>query len=336
MAPMRQGVDTMERWGMFEVVFTETVAAENPYADVVLFADFFQGNFLTKDSDHVTVRGFYDGSNRYVVRFQPPAEGSWHYQTRVFKGGQTVPQLHGRTGSVTVTAPAPGQHGPVRANKRSFVHADGTEHFSVGTTAYAWVHQWESLRLKTISTLEDAPFNKVRFAIHPKFYVYNWGEPANDLYPYELMTETGEVASGAPTGRLLARNTTGLEPAEDWVPRPFESQFDFTRFDSRFWRRFDSAVEDLRRLGIQAEVILFHPYDRGHWGFDCPGGRDEATYDPSYDRLYIQYAVARLAAYSNVWWSLANEWGLNVCRQATTSRLDRPMCDGRAVAPLAA
>ena len=47
-------------------------------------------------------------------------------------------------------------------------------------------------------------------------------------------------------------------------------------------------------------MILFHPYDEGHWGFD----RMPAEVD---DR-YLHYVVARLAAYRNVWWSLANEW----------------------------
>ena len=57
---------------------------------------------------------------------------------------------------------------------------------------------------------------------------------------------------------------------------------------------------ELRALGIQADIILFHPYDR--WGFADMG--EEA------DRLYLRYIVARLAAYSNVWWSLANEYNL--------------------------
>jgi hypothetical protein len=58
---------------------------------------------------------------------------------------------------------------------------------------------------------------------------------------------------------------------------------------------------DLQKLGIEADIILFHPYDR--WGFKGMG----ATHD---DR-YLRYCIARLSAYRNVWWSLANEW--NFC-----------------------
>jgi hypothetical protein len=47
-------------------------------------------------------------------------------------------------------------------------------------------------------------------------------------------------------------------------------------------------------------VILFHPYDA--WGFKAMG--QEA------DDRYLRYAVARLSAYRNVWWSIANEYDL--------------------------
>jgi hypothetical protein len=56
----------------------------------------------------------------------------------------------------------------------------------------------------------------------------------------------------------------------------------------------------LQKLGIEADIILFHPYDEDHWGFDrMPASADDA---------YLRYVVSRLAAFRNVWWSLANEW----------------------------
>jgi hypothetical protein len=67
-----------------------------------------------------------------------------------------------------------------------------------------------------------------------------------------------------------------------------------------FFQHLERHVRDLRALGIEADVVLFHPYDR--WGF--------ATMDAASDARYLRYTVARLAAYRNVWWSLANEWDL--------------------------
>ena len=49
-------------------------------------------------------------------------------------------------------------------------------------------------------------------------------------------------------------------------------------------------------------MILFHPYDWDKWGFDRM--TDEV------DDFYLKYVVARLSAFRNVWWSLANEFHL--------------------------
>ena len=51
-------------------------------------------------------------------------------------------------------------------------------------------------------------------------------------------------------------------------------------------------------MGIEADVIIFHPYDR--WGY-CAMSAEQ-------DFRYVAYLAARLATYCNVWWSLANEY----------------------------
>lgn len=53
-------------------------------------------------------------------------------------------------------------------------------------------------------------------------------------------------------------------------------------------------------LGIQADVILFHPYDR--WGFSKP--------DRETDVFYLKYAADRLCHFKNVWWAMVNEFDL--------------------------
>ena len=49
-------------------------------------------------------------------------------------------------------------------------------------------------------------------------------------------------------------------PLKDW---------DFTRFNPEFWRHFEQRVLDLLDLGIEADLILFHPF-----GDEASGGRD--------------------------------------------------------------
>ncbi len=64
----------------------------------------------------------------------------------------------------------------------------------------------------------------------------------------------------------------------------------------------DKSVRDLDELGIQADFILFHPYDRGEFGFDKMSDADK--------KFYLEYVTARLSAYQNIWWSMANEFDL--------------------------
>ena len=197
----------------------------------------------------------------YRVRFSPGTSGVWKYETT-----SSASELNLRTGEFTVTMPSADNHGPVRVtNTFHFAYADGTPYKELGTTCYAWTHQPIELQEQTLKTLAAAPFNKVRFCVFPKRYQWNTNEPM--LYPF----------AGA-------------------APR----MWDFTRPNPEFFRHFERRVLDLQKLGIEADVILFHPYDTGHWGFDrMPAPADDA---------YLRYVVARLAAFRNVWWSLANEW----------------------------
>jgi hypothetical protein len=78
------------------------------------------------------------------------------------------------------------------------------------------------------------------------------------------------------------------------------NQWDYTRFNPTFFQHLERRIGQLRDLGIEADIILLHPYDEKHWGFDRMP--DEV------DDRYLKYVVSRLGAYRNVWWSLANEY----------------------------
>ena len=208
-----------------------------------------------------TVRGFYDGDGTYRVRFMPQTQGEWEYVT-----ASNRPELAGKAGTVAVTKPSPGNRGPVRVrNTFHFGYADGTPYFPVGTTCYAWTHQGDALEEQTLAALKAGPFNKIRMCVFPKWYAFNRTEPK--FYPF-----------------------AGTPP----------NQWDYARFDPAFFRHLEKRIADLRDLEIEADLILFHPYDEGHWGFDrMPAAADDR---------YLKYVIARLAAYRNVWWSLANEY----------------------------
>jgi Domain of unknown function (DUF5060)/Protein of unknown function (DUF4038)/Domain of unknown function (DUF5605) len=171
--------------------------------------------------------------------------------------------LAGKKGTFAVSPASPKNHGPVQVrNTYHFGYADGTPFRQIGTTVYGLAHQEEALQEETFETLATAPFNKVRLCVLPT------KKPARELVSF---------------------------PFEGKLPR----EWDASRFNPRFFQNLEKCVGQLRDLGIEADVILFHPYG-GQWGFD--------KMDPAAEDRYLRYVVARLAAYRNVWWSISNEY----------------------------
>ncbi|QLD11436.1 DUF5605 domain-containing protein [Microbacterium oleivorans] len=224
------------------------------------FVDVELDAVFERDGSEIRVGGFYDGEGSYVIRALADVEGTWAFRTR-----STSRSLDGITGSTEVVAARAGSHGPVRVEGFHFRHADGTRHRPLGTTAYAWTHQPDELQEQTLETLAATSFAKLRMCVFPKSYLYNSDEPAD--FPF-----AGSLADG----------------------------FDLERFDPAHFRRLERRIAQLGELGIEADVILFHAYDR--WGF--------ADLGPAVDERYLRYVVRRLSGYANVWWSMANEYDL--------------------------
>jgi hypothetical protein len=216
---------------------------------------------FTSGSSSVNVNGFYDGQGVYRIRFMPPRQGVWKYATKSDR-----PELAGKSGEFMCGKPSAGNHGPVVVrNQFHFAYADGTPFVPISTTLYGWVNQRsEELQETTLASLRALPFNRVRMAVLP----INYGD--------------------------------------DNVPRyfPFEENADeswnYARFDPRFFQHIEKRLGDLRDLGIEAELILFHSRD---------GGKTELDRMPAAtDDRYLRYVVARFSAFRNVWWNLANEF----------------------------
>ena len=79
-----------------------------------------------------------------------------------------------------------------------------------------------------------------------------------------------------------------------------EGKWDINQPNFKFWQHLERQLTVLLDLGIEADLILFHPYDR--WGFADLSREDSLA--------YLDYCVRRLSAFRNIWWSLANEYEL--------------------------
>lgn len=217
--------------------------------------------FTSPSGETLSVPGFYDGDGSYKVRLLVPGPGEWTFTTT-----SNARSLDGVTGAFTAREPVAGTKGVVRVAKTfHFAYEDGSPYLPIGTTSYAWTHQGDALEKQTLDTLAAGPFNKMRMCVFPKSYLFNENEP--EFYPFE-----GSLAAG----------------------------FDYDRPNPEFYRHLEHRIGQLEELGIEADLILFHAYDR--WGF--------STMSPGQDDRYLKYVVARLASHRNIWWSLANEYDL--------------------------
>ncbi|MDF2959228.1 MAG: hypothetical protein K0S39_963 [Paenibacillus sp.] len=205
--------------------------------------------------------GFYDGNGKFRIRFMPDEEGIWTYTTSSNRSG-----LDGITGQFACTKPSPGNHGPVRImNNVHFQYADGKRFTPIGTACYGWHLQSEEMQELTLRTLEHSPFNKVRMGVLPQLSMFS--NAATAWYPFEGSPELG---------------------------------FDYNLYRPDYFALLEKRIQDLAVLGIQAEIVLFHPDDEEYTCYE--------SLTPEEDDRYLRYVIARLGAYRNVWWLLADEY----------------------------
>jgi hypothetical protein len=222
----------------------------------------FSARFTNGDKEYIQ-EGYYDGNGVYKIRFMPDKEGAWSYTTTSNKK-----ELDAKKGQFECISPSENNHGPVRIrNTYHFQYEDGTAFYPFGTTIYEWPFQDAETKQQTIETLKNSPFNKARFlAVPPYKDRYMEGPLKITVFPFE----------GA--GR---------------------DQWDFSRFNPEYFKNIDECVRQLRAIGVEADLILFRPYDKGKWGFDMAG--------QEVNKRFARYMVARYGAFRNIWWSLCNE-----------------------------
>lgn len=261
----------VERWDIFEVALNGPKEG-NPFVEQSV-----KGVFRGKN-EVIEVQGFYDGDGVYRVRFMPSFEGEYTYAI-----SGSFPQAK-KTGRFTVNPATGNNHGPVRVvNGYHFAYEDATPYYPAGTTCYVWPHQTDEVIQKTLQELDCGYFNKMRFCVFPKHYIHNLKDPVT--FPYE----------GTPV------DASGLTEDNFTYNVDFSgNHWDFTRPNPEHFRRVERAIGWLRDRGIEADLIVLHPYDR--WGF--------STLNRAQDDLYWNYCIARFSAYRNLWWSLANEYDL--------------------------
>jgi hypothetical protein len=238
------------------------------------FQDVTLAAAFTHEHRTVEVKGFYDGDGIYRVRFMPDMQGEWTWTTV-----SSAKELSGHTARFDCTAPSSTNHGPVTtAHRFHFVYADGTPYFPFGTTTYAYLFAGDANAANSLSGMKGI-FNKTRACVLPK--------PLGQGPQMLPFPNSGAGADG--------RGGTN----------------DYTRFNPAYFQLLEKRILELQSAGIEADCILFHPYDA--WGYKAMPSE--------VDDFYLRYVVARFGAYRNVWWSIANEYDL--VKAKTTADWDR-------------
>lgn len=127
--------NSVHLWGRFEASFESETDYDNPLQDAEL-----RVTFIAPSGKAHEVDGFWDGGNRWRVRFMPDELGTWRFTTAC--SDEANAGLHGQSGGFTCTPAAGatlfGVHGPLRvsADRFRFEHADGTPFFWLADTAW--------------------------------------------------------------------------------------------------------------------------------------------------------------------------------------------------------
>lgn len=59
----------------------------------------------------------------------------------------------------------------------------------MGATCHAWIHQGDALEKRTLASVKDTPFSKLRMRVFPKDDIYDRNEPV--CFPSERAATSG-------------------------------------------------------------------------------------------------------------------------------------------------
>ncbi|MFL6248387.1 MAG: hypothetical protein ACJ74H_20355 [Thermoanaerobaculia bacterium] len=231
------------------------------------------------NSTSFTVDGFFDGLTSdgkaiFRIRFTPSVNsGNIHFNALSPDDGLKI------SGDFTASNPAASDKGFLRrdpAYPRTFVWDDGSHPFLWGQTFYQIVNLAragrDNLWQTAITNSLGKKLNKVRLLVSP------WA---------------GDTRYANADSKAFKKNDGSLT-------------LDRNRLDIDHWRALDKVTGFLDSNAMVADLILFH--DGGETQSPFAPGNTQASI--LQNQRYTRYTAARYAAFTNVIWTLANEYQL--------------------------
>jgi uncharacterized protein DUF4038/uncharacterized protein DUF5060/collagenase-like protein with putative collagen-binding domain len=257
------------------VEITATVDApdvHNPFVDATL-----TGIFETVDGrQHWNIEGFCDSADGGIfrIRFMPMQAWNYKYSLKFAQGGFE------KTTTGMFQAVDAHRRGILRVDPQypwHFIWAGTGEHFFFnGTTAY-WLMGWRDERTiqYSIERLHRLQVNRMRVTLA--------GREANSFFGEPVMT--------GPNWTVFI----AAWPAQN-ADDPLHPGFDYARFNLPYWQKFERMLKLARDRDMNISLVLDMNDSKVH---PDAGSEDE--------HRYIRYAVARLAAFSNITWDLGDD-----------------------------
>jgi hypothetical protein len=271
--------DVVAAYDYVEITLGVTQAqARSPFTDVTV-----AGAFGLEGEKPLTVDGFCDSADGSVfrIRFMPTKPGAYEYTVTYREGAWE------KTQKGTFRAADEQKKGIVRVDPEFPSHfqweRSKERYFWNGTTAY-WLAGWDDENIRQIlDRLDRLKVTRVRAALSGR--VQDGRAWFENVFPTDKFSFRLEP--------WVAKDSANLE----------QPGFDVARFNVAYWQKWDRLLQEARRRDMVVSVIFY--VDGARPGVD-PFGKTGLG-GPEEQRYY-RYAVARLGAFANVMWDVANEY----------------------------
>jgi len=186
---------TLKTWEVFEITLESSGGGDNIYTQLLTEGNpafvtaQFTGTSGVCKGETIQVPGFWDGSDKWKIRFAPPLSGKWKYETISKDKG-----LNGQKGTIAVTDwteeeknENPTRRGLIQVNStepragRYFTYSDGKPCLWIADTWWDWTNRnitFESFKKLTDTRAEQG------YNIGQLFFAGNgWGRESSLLDP---------------------------------------------------------------------------------------------------------------------------------------------------------
>ena len=258
------------KWDVVDVSFKVKIKLDKPFDAV------FGVKATMPDGGIISIPGFYNGNNNYIIRINPGEIGKWNFLTYSDFKELTGLQFGINVGKITDAV----QHGPVvlsQTHPGKFEYADGKPYF-----LQAYELDW----LFALDADNPGGIPKTKMLIDT-ISSYGFNQIIMNVYAYDVdwkkdPTLKKEYDYGSPD--VYPFGGTNSKP-------------DFSTLNTTFFRRLDRVIEYLHEKNIIAHLMIYV------WN-------KEVNWPPMYskaDNMYFEYVIKRYQGYPNIIWDIAKE-----------------------------